>query len=61
VGTTEGMRSGNNPAVARWSLTPPVSKSNRGRGVDEASSYCRGREDSRAAHRFGSSRAPEDG
>jgi hypothetical protein len=34
----EGRRSGSNPAVARWSLTPPVSKSNRGRGVDGASS-----------------------
>jgi hypothetical protein len=33
-----GRRSGSNPTVARWSLTPPVSKSNRGRGVDGASS-----------------------
>jgi hypothetical protein len=34
VGTAEGRRSRSNPAAARWGLTPPVSKSNRGRGVD---------------------------
>jgi hypothetical protein len=38
AGTAEGRRSGSNPAAARWSLTPPVAKSNRGRGVDWASS-----------------------
>jgi hypothetical protein len=38
AGTAEGRRSGSNPVAARWSLTPPVSKSNRGRGVDGASS-----------------------
>jgi hypothetical protein len=36
--TTKGRRSGSNLAAARWSLTPPVSKSNRGRGIDGVSS-----------------------
>jgi hypothetical protein len=36
AGTAERRRSGSNPAVARWSLTPLVLKSNRGRGVDRA-------------------------